>query len=96
MAIHAKQWQVIKDDTKRTYEVCGAEMNTNHFTRMIHGMQRAGMNVSYYTPPVTNKMANKEFVTVQNYKKEVGLQELSIPDYSVPPIPEQSVPVIPE
>ena len=48
----SKFWQVIKDDSKRTFEVCGQCSSENSFTNKIYGMQKAGMNVSGITPPV--------------------------------------------
>jgi hypothetical protein len=71
--MYTRAWQVIKDDTKRTFEVCGQSDNTNAFTNEVYGMQRAGMNVSCITPPVTNKESSKDLVKVVNYKKEEGL-----------------------
>lgn len=73
--MYSKNWQIIKDDSKKTFEICGLETNTNHFTNSVHGMQRAGMNVSCMTPPVTNKNSNKESVKVSGYTKEEGLLE---------------------
>jgi hypothetical protein len=79
--MYAKCWQVIKDDSKRTFEVCGQVTNSNLFTNTIHGMQRAGMNVSYVTPPVTNKNSNKEAVKIPDYTKEDGLYERLSKEY---------------
>ncbi len=73
--MYSKNWMVIKDDGKRTFEVMGQATNTNPFTNEIHGMQRAGMNVSYATPPVTNKTSSKNLVKIANYTKEEGLYE---------------------
>jgi hypothetical protein len=74
-------WQVIRDDAKKTFEVCGAESNTNHFTNSIHGMQRAGMNVSGMTPPVTNKTSHKKAITIHGYKLEDGLHKRLMKEY---------------
>lgn len=71
--MYSKAWQVIKDDTKRTFEVLGQSTNTNAFTNEVYAMQRAGMNVSCITPQVTNKESSKELVKVMNYVKEQGL-----------------------
>ncbi|MEJ0029890.1 MAG: hypothetical protein WDO15_05760 [Bacteroidota bacterium] len=71
--MYTKTWQVIKDDTKRTFEVCGQSGNTNAFTNEVYGMQRAGMTVSCITPPVSNKESSKDLVKVPDYKKEDGL-----------------------
>jgi len=48
----SKYWQVIRDDSTRTFEVCGQDSSANHFTNNIHGMQKAGMTVTGMTPPV--------------------------------------------
>lgn len=71
--MYTKAWQVIKDDVKRTFEVCGQTSNTNAFTNEVYAMQRAGMNVSCITPPVTNKESSKDLVKVMTYAKEEGL-----------------------
>ncbi|MBL0742753.1 hypothetical protein [Chryseolinea lacunae] len=79
--MYSKCWLVIKDDGKRTYEVCGKTGNSNFFTNGTHGMQRAGMNVSYVTPPVTNQNSNKEMVKVSGYTQEDGLHERLLAEY---------------
>ena len=76
-----KFWQVIKDDSKRTFEVCGQDGNTNPFTNQIVGMQRAGLNVSAYTPPVSNKNSSKDLIKITNYTKEDGLYERLMKKY---------------
>ena len=68
-----KFWQIIKDDSKRTFEVCGQCSSENSFTNKIYGMQKAGMNVSGITPPVTNKVSHKTSIVVTGYKHEDGL-----------------------
>ncbi|HYC86164.1 MAG TPA: hypothetical protein VEB86_13120 [Chryseosolibacter sp.] len=81
-------WQIIKDDSKRTFEVIGREKNTNPFTNEVYGMQRAGMVVSCVTPPVTNKNSSKDLIKFTGYTKEEGLylrlqnkyRELTKPD----------------
>jgi hypothetical protein len=73
--MYSKCWQIIKDDSKRTFEVCGQASNTNAFTNQTIAFQRAGMNVSCATPPVTNKTSSKELVKVTSYTQEVGLHE---------------------
>jgi hypothetical protein len=70
-----KYWQVIKDDSKRTFEVCGQAGNVDSFTNRTIAMQRAGMNVSCMTPPVTNKTSSKDLIKVTGYTKEEGLNE---------------------
>ena len=70
-----KFWQILKDDSTRTFEVCGQVSNENSFTNKTYAMQRAGMNVSCMTPPVTNKNSSKGLVKVTGYTKEDGLQE---------------------
>ena len=71
----SKFWQVIKDDSKRTFEVCGQCSSENSFTNKIYGMQKAGMNVSGITPPVTNKTSSKDLIKIIGYTKEDGLQQ---------------------
>lgn len=73
--MYSKYWQVIKDDTKHTFEVCGQVANENSFTNKTYAMQKAGMNVSCSTPPVTNKNSSKDTIKVIGYTKEEGLQE---------------------
>jgi hypothetical protein len=73
--MYAKCWQVIKDDSKKTFEVCGQAENTNHFTNSTYGMQKAGMNVSCITPPVSNQTISKEKIKIVGYTVEVGLLE---------------------
>lgn len=73
--MHSILWQIIRDDSKRTFEVCGQASNTNAFTNKVVAMQRAGMNVSCSTPPVTNKNSSKELVKLTGYAYEDGLQQ---------------------
>lgn len=73
--MYTRTWQVIKDDTKRTFEVCGQSNNTNAFTNEVYAMQRSGMNVSCTTPPITNRESNKENVRVSGYMREDGLYQ---------------------
>ena len=79
--MYSKNWMVIKDDVKRTFEVCGHATNTNSFTNEIHGMQKAGMNVSCTTPPVTNKTSSKDLIKITGYVKEDGLYEKLLNQY---------------
>lgn len=71
--MYTRSWQVIKDDIRRTFEVCGQSDNTNAFTNEVYRMQRAGMNISGTTPPVSNKESSKELVKVTGYTREEGL-----------------------
>jgi hypothetical protein len=68
-----KYWQVIKDDSKRTFEVCGQVTNENAFTNKTYAMQRAGMPVSCLTLPVTNKNSSKGTIKISGYTPEDGL-----------------------
>lgn len=77
----SKFWLVIKDDSKRTFEVCGKASSENAFFNKTYAMQKAGMNVSCLTPPVTNKNSNKETIKVIGYTKEDGLQERLLKQY---------------
>lgn len=71
--MYTKTWQVIKDDTKRSFEVCGQTTNSNAFTNEVYGMQRAGMNVSCATPPVSNRESSRDVIKITGYVKEDGL-----------------------
>ena len=73
--MHVKYWQIIRDDSKRTFEVCGQLVNDNAFTNKTYAMQKAGMNVSGMTPPVTNKLSNKGAIKIAGYTIEEGLWE---------------------
>ena len=44
-------------------------------------MQKAGMNVSCMTPPVTNKSSSKEAIKIIGYKKEDGLHKRLLNEY---------------
>jgi hypothetical protein len=77
-----KFWQIIRDDSRKTFEVCGQEMNTNYFCNLVHGMQRARMNVSQMTPPVTNKTSSKDLVKIIGYQKEEGLYQRLEKEYA--------------
>ncbi len=71
--MYTKTWQIIKDDSKRTFEVCGQSGNTNAFTNEVYAMQRVGMNVSGVTPPVSNKESHRDLVKFTGYSREDGL-----------------------
>jgi hypothetical protein len=73
--MYSRTWQVIKDDSTRTFEVCGQSNNSNAFTNEVYAMQRAGMNVSCTTPPVSNRESSKDLVKMVGYAKENGLYE---------------------
>lgn len=75
-------WQIIRDDSKRTFEVCNKTTNDNAFTNRTHAMQRAGMNVSCMTPPVTNKTATKDSIKIAGYTCETGLYDRLTKQYS--------------
>jgi hypothetical protein len=76
-----KYWQIIRDDSKRTFEVCSQTTNENSFTNKTHAMQKAGMNVSCMTPPVTGKISSKESIKITGYTKEEGLQDRLSKEY---------------
>jgi hypothetical protein len=73
--MHTKFWLIIKDDSKKTFEVTGQASNDNAFTNKVYGMQRSGMNISSVVLPVTNKTSSKDMVKFIGYTKEVGLYE---------------------
>jgi hypothetical protein len=80
--MYSKCWQVIRDDSKKTFEVCGLESNTNHFTNSVHAMQKAGMNVSGMTPPAGSKAPSKEVIKIVGYKKEEGLHQRLLKEFA--------------
>lgn len=75
-------WQIIRDDSKRTFEVCGRTTNDNAFTNRTHAMQRMGMNISCMTPPVTSKTSSKELIKITGYTKEDGFYDRLVKEYS--------------
>ena len=76
-----KFWLIIKDDSKKTFEVCAQESNTNSFTNRTYAMQRVGMNVSCMTPPVTNKTSSKVLIKIIGYTPEDGLYKRLLSEY---------------
>jgi hypothetical protein len=73
--MYTKNWLVIRDDSKRTFEVVTVSMSENAFTNKTQAMQRDGMNVSYVLLPVSNRNASKAAVKISGYLKEDGLYE---------------------
>jgi hypothetical protein len=73
--MYSKHWLVIRDDAKRTYEVCGRVSNENAFFNKVYAMQKAGMSISGMTPPVTGKAPSKESIKIIGYTYEEGLYE---------------------
>jgi hypothetical protein len=73
--MYSKFWLVVKDDSKRTFEVCGQAATDNAFTNKIYGMQRSGMNISCVVLPITNRTSSKDVVTVHGYSRENGLYQ---------------------
>lgn len=71
--MYTRSWQIIRDDTKKTFEVIGQESNTDHFLNLVHGMQRQGMTVSAVILPVTNRHASKEAIQFTGYRSDHGL-----------------------
>jgi hypothetical protein len=79
--MNTRFWEIIKDDSKKTFEVIGQTANDNAFTNKVRAMQKSGMNVSCITPPVTNKTSSKDLVKIIGYTKEVGLNERLLNQY---------------
>lgn len=73
--MYTKNWHVIRDDSKRTFEVVTNSMSENAFTNKTQAMQRDGMNVSFVLLPVSNKNASKAAVNLTGYTKEDGLYD---------------------
>lgn len=76
-----KFWQIIKDDKKKTFEAWNQAANTNSFTNKVYAMQKAGMYVSSFTPPVTQKNASKDYIAITGYTREDGLYERLAVEY---------------
>jgi hypothetical protein len=76
-----KCWLVIKDDGKRTFENCGKASNDNSFSNSVYSMQKAGMNVSGVTLPVTNKTSSKDSIKIVGYTQEDGLHDRLLKEY---------------
>lgn len=75
-------WLIIRDDAKKTFEVISKTTNDNAFTNRTHAMQKAGMNVSCMTPPVTNKTSSKDTIKITGYTREEGLYDRLVKKYS--------------
>ena len=73
--MYTKSWQIIKDDERKTYEVCGQAGNSDSFNNRVYAFQKAGMKVSCQTPPVTNKNSSKAAIKIISYTIEDGLFE---------------------
>lgn len=73
--MNTKNWMVIRDDAKRTFEAFGQTSNDNAFTNKTYAMQRAGMNVSGMVVPVSNTTATKGLIKIIGYTAEPGLYE---------------------
>lgn len=80
--MYSKNWLIIKDETKRTFEVVSKATNENSFTNRTHGMQKDGMNVSCVILPVTNKTASKQNITFVNYTLEEGLYDRLLKEHN--------------
>lgn len=80
--MYTKNWHIIRDDSKRTFEVVTVSMSENAFTNKTHAMQRDGMNVSFVLLPVSNKNASKAAVKITGYGQEDGLYERLLKQHS--------------
>lgn len=79
--MNTKLWMIIRDDSKKTYEVFGQTTNDNGFTNKTYAMQQAGMQVTCLTPPVTNKTSSKNLIKIIGYAYEEGLHERLLKEY---------------
>lgn len=73
--MNLKYWQIIKDDSKRTFEVIGQAPNDNALFNSTYAMQKSGMNVSSLSLPVNNKTSSKGIIKIVGYTREDGLHE---------------------
>ena len=79
--MYSKCWLIIKDESKRTYEIIGQSANTNAFTNATYSWQKAGMTVSCMTPPVTSNNIVKDVERHSGYKPEEGLHKRLSAEY---------------
>lgn len=79
--MYTRSWQIIRDDTKKTFEVQGQETNTDHFMNLVHGMQKLGMTVTAVLLPVTNQFSSKEGIKQTGYRVEQGLYTRLMKEY---------------
>lgn len=79
--MYSRSWQIIRDDSKKTFEVQGQESNTDHFMNLVHGMQKTGMTVSGVLLPVTNRHASKEAIVLSGCTREEGLYNRLMKEY---------------
>lgn len=79
--MYTNSWEIIRDDSKRTFEICGQSDNNNHFSNTTHGMQKVGMTVSAVILPVSNKSASKEQIKIIGYTREEGLYDRLLKEY---------------
>jgi hypothetical protein len=73
--MNVKYWQIIKDDTKRTFEVIGQATSENSLFNSTYAMQKSGMTVSSVSLPVNNKTSSKGLIKIPGYTVEEGLHE---------------------
>jgi polysaccharide deacetylase 2 family uncharacterized protein YibQ len=71
--MYTRSWHIIKDDSKRTFEVVIDDLSENSFTNRTHAMQKDGLNVSCVLLPITNKNANRQTIKITGYTLEEGL-----------------------
>ncbi len=79
--MNTKLWMIIRDDSKKTFEVFGQTTNDNAFTNKTYAMQQSGMQVTCLTPPVTNKTSSKNLIKIIGYTPEEGLHERLLKEY---------------
>jgi hypothetical protein len=79
--MYTKNWLIVKDDSKRTFEVCGQDISENSFSNKVYGMQKMGMNVSCIIQPITNKTSSKGLIKITGYTSEGGLYERLLNEY---------------
>jgi len=79
--MYTRSWQIIRDDTKKTFEVLGQESNTDHFLNLVHGMQKLGMTVTAVVLPVTNRHSSKDAIEFTSYRRDNGLYEQLMKEY---------------
>lgn len=73
-------WQIIKDDSNRSFEVIGKSSNDTLLTNNVCEMMKVGMHVQCTTPPYNSNQSEEE-ITIPGYKLEAGLYNRLINEY---------------
>ncbi len=73
-------WQIIKDDSKRTFDIIGKAHDDTLLTNNVCEMIKSGMSVQCTTPPYTGNESEDD-LAIPGYKKEPGLYQRLVREY---------------